>query len=269
MNLLGYILITTMPSNNKRQIKKYEIDLFDAIAGQGDFDLETAKLHGFVYRFLKDNGIILKGKILEAGCGSGHNGKYFLKKFPKSKIYGVDISPQMIARANDGTKSYRAIVGDLEKSNLFEKESFDSIICFLVLHHFPSLSKIIKNFDLWLKKGGYIIIVEPNGVNLVARISYLLRKSIEIVLGRSFIIKNKMATPNESIHTMADYNRYLDKNHFKVVQQEFLYDEPDLPFTFSVGGIRLILSRSLHRIFNKSVIFQTDLIILGKKYNAK
>lgn len=252
----------------KKQVKEYEVKLFNQLAKEGEYELAPKQLYEFIVKFMKSSKLHPKGKILEAGCGNGSFGKSLFKKSHGLKITGVDISPGMVKRANDGTKSYKAIVGDLENSKLFKNGSFDGVLCSLVLHHFPSLETVINNFRHWTKKNGFIVAVEPNSLNLTAILSRVIRKLVEQVFGKDYLVKTKMATPNEINHSFGEYQNLLLKNKFKVIKSKYFYEEPDLPISPSLGSLRTLVSRFLNKAFPNSKMSMTNIIFIARKFDA-
>ena len=83
--------------------------------------------------FLKN----LRGKILDAGCGTGRNFKHYHQK---AKVIGVDISQKMLTTARKRADESRAFI-KLEKMDLtgldFKNNSFDFIIATFVLCTMP------------------------------------------------------------------------------------------------------------------------------------
>lgn len=250
---------------SKSQVKKYEVELFDSIATAGDYNLTKLSQYNEIDKILRSNRVDIRGTILDAGCGTGHAGKFFLKKYPMAKVFGVDISPKMIQQANKNSKRFTGIVGDLENRKLFREKSIDNVICFLVLHHFPNPSKVFENFSKWIKKRGYIIISEPNGENIIGIVSHAIRIFIESTFGKDYLIQTKTATPNETVHSLRKYEQLLKKNGFRVVDHVYYYTEPDVPLSFSLGGIRSAVSRLLHLISKKHKLFQTDVLIIARQ----
>ncbi len=97
--------------------------------------------------------------VLDIGCSSGFYTEYALKK--DADVTAIDISKRVIERITTRLKSSRLKVfeADVAKPMPFlETESYDYIICSLLLHY-------IKNWDLPLaelyrvmKKGGRLVI---------------------------------------------------------------------------------------------------------------
>lgn len=249
----------------KKQNKKVEKIFFDSIALNGAYELTSTELFDTVFRLFREYKITLKGKMLEAGCGTGTWGKAILKKYKQLSIIGVDIAKKMVKVANDGTRGYHAVTGDLENKSLFKKSSLDSIFCPAVLHHFPDPEIVFMNFSIWLKPNGIIVMVEPNGANFVGRISKLLRFLGESLWGNDFLLKTKLATPNEVDHTMKVYKKHLSKNNFALINSAFYYFEPPKSTPFSLGGMKLLLNKLFYKLQPKSKYTNTTVILIARK----
>ena len=249
----------------KTQNKKFEINLFDVLGKEEDYEISVGPLHGYIAGILKDHSIKLQGTMLEAGCGTGVFGKQLLKHSPQLKVKGVDIAPSMVARANDGTPRYHALIGDLESSSLFKPKSLDYIFCPFILHHFPSTNRVVKNFSNWLKPGGRLIIVEPNGQNVISRLSKLFRKIVESTLGKEFVVKQQLATPNETNHTMSNYLATLKHYGFKLTYAKTSYVQLKGKNMLSLGGLKTVLEHFLHNLLPKSPLSHSITIILATR----
>jgi len=174
------------------QNKNEEVAFFTPLADE-DYAPLSDDLHDFVISII---GPHVRGKILEAGCGTGVLGR----KLSTADITGVDICPSMIRTASLRSK-HKYIVGDLEDKNLFPAGSFDTIICPWVLHHFPDIDTVAQNLKTWCKPGGHIILVEPNGDCLVNRLSKLVR-DVMLLTGKSIA---SYGTSNETDHKCSVY----------------------------------------------------------------
>ncbi len=251
----------------RKQIKKYEIEVFDSIADSSTYEISVGNLYKLISDSIRKHKIQLKGSMLEAGCGTGAFGKQLLKTFKDLKIIGVDISPKMVKRANDGTNKYHAITGDLENGHLFKPRSLDFIYCPFVLHHFPSLDKVMKNYSKWLKPKGFIIIIEPNGLNIISRFSKLLRVVIEKTLGKQYIIEHQLATPNENDHEPNFYLSSLKENNFKTNLCKTKYVELRGKNMFSLGGLKTVIASLINNLLPTSPLTHSVVLILAKNNN--
>ncbi len=253
----------------KKQIKKYEIKLFDNLAKKEVYETAPKSFYLYIKKTLRKHEIHLKGRALEAGCGSGTFGQQILKFSQELKIIGVDISSQMVKRANKNKNRYKAICGDLESKNLFMAKTFDVIFCALVLHHFPSLNLVFKNFQKWAKNGSYIIIIEPNSKNIIGSLSKIFRYFFELIFGQNFVVSRGYATPNEIDHSTSTYVSFLKKHHYQNIKVNSGYIRPDIPITTSLGGMRTIITEVFHLIIPFPALTNNFVLITAQKSNGK
>jgi ubiquinone/menaquinone biosynthesis C-methylase UbiE len=239
------------------QNKYYEKKFFDSLAVSGkDRTLNSRDLEHleFIINKIKLTNINFSGNILECGCGTGEYGKNILKNFGGITITGVDISDKSVSMANDGTKNYSAIVGDIEYRGLFMANSFNSILCLFILHHFPDLLNVFENLHSWLKKDGTMIILEPNGDDLINKASKVIRKGVELIFGQDYIVNKGLGTPNETDHPLKEYLHQTDKLGMDVIYKGYA------PFHLKNKDIKDI------RIFFKKIL---AFILPESKYAGK
>lgn len=96
--------------------------------------------------------------LLDIGCGTG----IILDQINgKKKLYGIDLSPNMIEQAKKrlGDKAELKI-GDAEVLP-WKSESFDTVCCTFSFHHCPCPEKVILEMNRVLKIGGYLILADP------------------------------------------------------------------------------------------------------------
>jgi SAM-dependent methyltransferase len=86
-----------------------------------------------------------KLRVLELGCGTGHCLEKINTSHPKFKLSGMDITPAMIRLARKlRPEPIIFMVGDCIHSP-FEKEEFDVLIMYSVLHHLINENKEKSN----------------------------------------------------------------------------------------------------------------------------
>ena len=254
-----------MESTN--QNKEWEIELFDKIVDEDkEYEQNSAEFYDYL---VKNTYQVLDGgekkKMLEAGCGSGVIGKKLMKSFPKLEIIGVDISKKMVGLANDGTKGYRAIEGNLEDEKLFAKASFDVVFCGYILHHFPSCSKIVHHAARWVKPRGYVIIMEPNGSSPVNKLSKAARHGLERIFGKEWALKKRFATPNETDHTVRTYEKLLAQNGFEVTFLQTRHFKSQNRNVLSIGGLKENGYRLCDKLFRNSNLSGSSVLIIARK----
>ncbi len=101
-----------------------------------------------------------RGDVLEIGIGTGRN----LEFYPASaRLVGVDVSQGMLAiarrRAKDLGRDIDLRQGDAE-SLMFADESFDTVVCTLVLCSVPDDRQTLSEVQRVLKHEGRLVLVE-------------------------------------------------------------------------------------------------------------
>ncbi len=112
-------------------------------------------------------------RILEVGCGGGH----VLRMFPQCELVGVDVSGEMLRKAQRNLAGYRATLhkGQLEELNL-PAASFDRIICTEVLEHVVDPESVLQQMARLLHSQGRVVVTFPND-SLVNSLKTLIRRS--------------------------------------------------------------------------------------------
>ena len=107
-------------------------------------------------------GLDLNGaKIADFACGSGHNSLAILRRFPKARTVGFDISSAAVS-------SYRTVVGQpAEELDLTTgpsgDHSFDAAIIVGGLHHcISNLASALDSVASYLKPNSPLLIFEPS-----------------------------------------------------------------------------------------------------------
>ncbi len=165
---LDYMNIRPTPQLLK---KVYAEKYFTAERMQGSAaDYEADK--GNVIRFARNRLDTLeeiqpeKGKLLDIGCALG----FYMEEARNRgwQVAGFDISEYAIRYAQKKLKLNNLRRGTVETLE-YERDSFDAIICSLVLEHFldprASLEKILS----WLRPGGHIAIKVPHAGGVLYR----------------------------------------------------------------------------------------------------
>ena len=98
--------------------------------------------------------------IMELGCGTGKN-TVFLTGISR-QILAVDFSPGMLRQAKAKIRSDQVffVVADLTKPWPCKDESFELIVCNLVLEHIEDLDAVFVQVSRALKTGGQFFLSE-------------------------------------------------------------------------------------------------------------
>jgi SAM-dependent methyltransferase len=96
-------------------------------------------------------------RVLDAGCGPGVYAEWLVAR--GAEVVGIDVSPKMIRlaerRLGKGVPLYLA---DLEKPlNLLEPETFDIVLCSLVLDYVRDWGNLFGEFNRVLKGFGVLV----------------------------------------------------------------------------------------------------------------
>ena len=131
----------------------------------------------------------LQGKnVLDLGCGSGFYTKHALEK--GAHVTAVDASEIMIARLSSVLESprLRLIHADItEPLSFLESESFDCVMCSLVLHYIDDWKPLLSELYRVMKKNGELVISTHHPFTdylFLNKSSYFERALVEDTWGR-------------------------------------------------------------------------------------
>lgn len=119
-------------------------------------------------------------EILVAGCGVGKLCKKLKEKY--KNIYGIDISENMLLKAQLLNPNIKFIRGNLLIYNTFNSNKFTHIYLderTLFYHKLDEMKLIIENIYSWLKKDGYLIVPIYDGNKLQLASRYYSTKYID------------------------------------------------------------------------------------------
>jgi len=139
----------------------------------------------FYSKWRKDILNNLKGKILDAGVGSGKNLQYYS---PDAEVTGIDISDKFMERARRRAKQlgrkYEFVQMDAQHLT-FQENSFDYAVTTHLLCSVPNPVAVLREMKRVVKKRGKIIMIE-HGLNknkIIAFIENLVNPIIFWLLG--------------------------------------------------------------------------------------
>lgn len=103
-------------------------------------------------------------RILDFGCGIGKLSVLLARAYPKSTVYGYDVSSKSIVSAR---KKQRHLQNLAFGSRLSEEETYDLIVASNVFHHIKRKDRRETLFRLrdFLKLNGILAIIEHNPFN--------------------------------------------------------------------------------------------------------
>ena len=143
---------------NERLLK-----LWDSYAQAGyekaDLTHSTKDLRRKIHQLILDSQ---KGTFLDAGCGTGGNFETIIKKGKPTKVYAVDWSKEMLAKAETEAEKYRHVHFEFHQIDLSEPlfwhdSTFDGVISSLVVCYLQGGWQLpLKELCRVIKPGGYL-----------------------------------------------------------------------------------------------------------------
>jgi ubiquinone/menaquinone biosynthesis C-methylase UbiE len=101
--------------------------------------------------------------VLEIGCGQGFGVELILTEFGASKVRGIDLDRDMVARAERRIQRFagraRVAVGDVT-AIAADDQAFDAVFDFGIIHHVPVWQNAIREVKRVLKPGGLFLFEE-------------------------------------------------------------------------------------------------------------
>jgi ubiquinone/menaquinone biosynthesis C-methylase UbiE len=190
--------------------------LYDRLARQKYWDNSISELTRFAFSELESNHL----NILDIGCGPGNSTTMIALECTNSNITGVDISTNMINRANKKlrrekeTSNVIAYVRSDAASLPFPDNYFDLVTGHSFLYMVRNKKEVMQELARVLKPGGQIAFLEPGtSINAVGR-SALLKDNIrnpkpytrlqtKLLLIRIYSTRKGLVTPSY-IHSIFD-----------------------------------------------------------------
>jgi malonyl-CoA O-methyltransferase len=153
--------------------------------------------------------------ILEIGCGTGKN-TAFLAEIGQS-VHALDFSEGMIAkaRAKVQARNVKFSLADLTQKWPCEDETYDLIVCNLVLEHIPDLSFIFAEGFRVLKPQGTFLINELHPFR-----QYEGKKA-------RFVRDGEVAEIPAFIHHISDFSNAASAQGFRLVKLTEWWHESD------------------------------------------
>jgi 2-polyprenyl-3-methyl-5-hydroxy-6-metoxy-1,4-benzoquinol methylase len=202
----------------EKKISKSE-EFWDKASGNYDktedrFEYIHSKSRNNTKRYLKRDDV-----VLDYGCGTGTASCEFASLV--KEIHAIDISSQMIEIARE-----KAFAGSIENVSFlqadifdkrYERESFDVILAFNMLHTVPNPNDVISRIYELLKPEGLFISVTPC---LRQRMSFLVSAQIQLV--RVFCALRIIPIPIRRLKSLEIDNLLMSEN-FQTVESEDIF----------------------------------------------
>ena len=163
--------------------------------------------------------------VLDFGCGVGRCTRALAKYF--KQCYGVDISENMIAKANELNSSISNCTFTVNYEadlRIFSDDYFDMIYTTAVLQHIPS-THLIRNYILEflriLKAGGILVFQLPHSIPLLYKVG---------VGSRTYNLLRTLGFNKQFIY------QTLGKLGLRPYRMNFIPENEVVPFLIGIGG---------------------------------
>jgi ubiquinone/menaquinone biosynthesis C-methylase UbiE len=116
-------------------------------------------------------GLTADDRVLDLACGTGRASR--LAARIAASVVGVDLSPEMLARATvaaAGIENLRFELADAERLPFADAE-FTALMCSNAFHHYPDPSRAVSEMARVVAPGGRVVIGDACSDLLAARIA--------------------------------------------------------------------------------------------------
>jgi SAM-dependent methyltransferase len=192
----------------KKDLTRQTIGIYNAIASsyaaQAEGAIPTNERDAFV------SSLPPKASVLDAGCGSGRDCRFFVEK--GYKVTGVDLSEKLLAIARSNVLGATFIKADLRHLP-FAHGSFDGVWACASIFHIPKEETldVLVSFRNILKPGGSVMLIVKEG--------------------EGEKLKEEPSTPGikryYSFFTREEFTGLVEKSGFEVVTSE-VYNENEV-----------------------------------------
>jgi trans-aconitate 2-methyltransferase len=100
--------------------------------------------------------------VYDLGCGPGNSAELLLRRYPRGKILGIDVSDAMLAYARSRTPLATFVKQDIAQWE--PAEAPDLIFANAALHFLPDHDKLFPRLASYLGVGGCLAVQMPNNV---------------------------------------------------------------------------------------------------------
>ncbi len=214
--------------------------MFDKISKPYDFwnDIISVFLQKKVKNIAISNLKLFDGaRVLDLGAGTGDLGGLILKKYPKCKITGVDLSSKMLEIAKKKYFNIEYLKQNAEKL-AFKNAEFDFVVSGFVLRNIQNKNAVLSEVYRVLKSGGYFLQLDFGDKNFLSKVF-----SCYVFL-LSFFMKNGYAY------------RYLIKS-----KSEFLTPDQLLPLYLKQGFTTTVSKKLAFGVISYQIVQKPEKII--------
>lgn len=213
--------------------KDYNKELFSLIAPKYNIATKILSLgndQSWKRKLIKELPEIKNPVCLDLACGTGDVTFKLAEKYITGKIYGLDITPDMIHKARylNTFKNIEFVCQDICKIN-FEDNSFDIITGSYALRNAPDLNKALKEINRILKTGGTFAVLDFSKFdnNIAQKIEYFILRSwgnfCGLLLHGNHTIYGYIAESLKHYPAHSEFESLIKNFNFEIVKQKKLF----------------------------------------------
>jgi SAM-dependent methyltransferase len=215
---------------------KFYADIYDHITFN-DIDNEHE-----VGEIINKTSPTKQSRLLDVGCGTGHNVADFASK--GFDIIGMDVSAPMIQKAKSNYPEYQFMVGDALKTDTFPPNSFTHITLLdFTLYYIKNKRVFFENAIQWLMPGGYLI------VHLVDKNNFNDQPEIKINLEKYDYVKQFKMNSTTNVATIDE--KFKDKSNHVRKNEHLLYMEDVNDVSDVAQGVGFIFAGKINMMSNQ------------------
>ncbi len=180
-------------------------------------------------------------RILDIGCGNARD----IARIAEAggKVFGVDVSPGMVAAAQQeltrmGIGDVELQVGDATCLD-FPNACFDKVLCSEVIEHIPNASQALSEMYRVLKPGGKLVLSTPNKGSWYGFERYWIWQGL---------LRRKWPHPCDEWRSLAEVLDLVTQHRFVVTEQKSVCFVPGFIVTY------FVLPRQIQRFLIRLVV---------------
>ena len=163
-------------------------------------------------RTIRELDLAKGGAVLELGCGTGRNLIAIRRHWPKARLFGIDISAEMLKSAGKALGGdadlARGDATDFDPAALFGQEQFDRVMISFAVSMIPAWEAALERAATVLSPGGMLHVVD---FGTMERFPAPLRKGLLAWLARFHV------TPRPDLlqvaEAVADRQNLIPRSH--------------------------------------------------------
>lgn len=206
----------------------------------------------------------IKHPILDLCCGDG----FFSKCLGLSDIYGCDLDPSVIKKA-ENTNIYKELkICDVKDLSVYQSGYFKTVLSNCALEHVEEIENVLSELKRVLADDGYLIMTVPSELLFS---SFSIKKFLELIglknLGKQLLDEYNKKQAHRNILSLYQWEKLLNKAGLIISDTFYLFDKKSYKivmfyewlFTLRAVNVanrffKLIFSHSVRKAFWRTLL---------------